>query len=226
MPIFQLPDEILFPDPSYAEDDGLLAIGGDLSAERLLAAYSQGIFPWYSSQEPILWWSPDPRLVLFPDRLRISASLQRKINNHHFKVRFDTAFEQVISHCAETERKHEAGTWITPEMQAAYNELHRKGFAHSVETYDHGKLAGGLYGVSLGRAFFGESMFHLQPDASKVALFYLVEKAKEFNFLFIDSQVETSHMVSMGAELIPRVEYMKILKEAMGFPTVKGKWCY
>ena len=186
MPIFQLPDAIVFPDVSFAEDDGLLAIGGDLSIERLIAAYSQGIFPWYSSQEPILWWAPDPRLVLFPDRLKSSESLQRKINSHHYEVRFDTDFVKVISHCAEIERKHEAGTWITREMKTAYIELHQKGYAHSVETYHNGILAGGLYGVSLGRAFFGESMFHLQPDASKVALFHLVEKAKEFNFIFID----------------------------------------
>jgi leucyl/phenylalanyl-tRNA--protein transferase len=224
MPVFQLPDDILFPDPSLAEPDGLLAVGGDLSPERLLAAYKNGIFPWYSEHEPILWWSPDLRLVLFPKKFKVSHSLKQKIKKNVFSVRMDSDFEQVISACAETERKHEDGTWITDEMKEAYNELHRKGFAHSVESYFDGKLVGGLYGVSLGKAFFGESMFHMMTDASKVALYYLVEKAKEFDFLFIDSQVETEHLMSLGAELIPRKKYLKLLKEAMKFPTYKRKW--
>jgi len=215
MPVFQLSDEILFPDPSLAEPDGLLAVGGDLGPERLLTAYANGIFPWYSEHEPILWWSPDPRLVLFPQKLIVSRSLQQKIKKNVFSVRMDSNFEQVISACAETERRHEDGTWITDEMKIAYIELHRKGFAHSVETYFNGKLVGGLYGVSLGKAFFGESMFHTMTDASKVALYHLVEKAKEFGFIFIDSQVETTHMVSMGAELISRKKYLKLLNEAM-----------
>jgi leucyl/phenylalanyl-tRNA--protein transferase len=224
MPVFQLSDEILFPDPAKAEPDGLLALGGDLEPERLLAAYANGIFPWYSAHEPILWWSPDPRLVLFPQKFKISHSLRQKIKNNIFSTRMDSNFEQVISACAETEREHEDGTWITEEMKAAYIELYRKGFAHSVESYFDGKLAGGLYGVSLGKAFFGESMFHSVTDASKVALFYLVEKAKEFDFLFIDSQVETEHLISLGAELIPRKDYLKLLKQATEFPTYKGKW--
>jgi leucyl/phenylalanyl-tRNA--protein transferase len=224
MPVFQLPDDILFPDPSLAEPDGLLAVGGDLSPERLLAAYKNGIFPWYSEHEPILWWSPDPRLVLFPKKFKVSHSLKQKIKKNVFSVRMDSDFEQVISACAETERNHEDGTWITDEMKEAYNELHRKGFAHSVESYFDGKLVGGLYGVSLGKAFFGESMFHMMTDASKVALYYLVEKAKEFNFLFIDSQVETEHLMSLGAELIPRKKYLKLLTEAIHFPSQKGKW--
>lgn len=224
MPVFQLPDEILFPDPSLAEPDGLLAVGGDLGPERLLTAYANGIFPWYSEHEPILWWSPDPRLVLFPQKLIVSRSLQQKIKKNVFSVRMDSNFEQVISACAETERRHEDRTWITDEMKIAYIELHRKGFAHSVETYFNGKLVGGLYGVSLGKAFFGESMFHTMTDASKVALYYLVEKAKEFGFIFIDSQVETTHMVSMGAELISRKKYLKLLKKAIQFPSCKGIW--
>lgn len=224
MPVFQLPDEILFPDPSLAEPDGLLAVGGDLGPERLLTAYANGIFPWYSEHEPILWWSPDPRLILFPQKLIVSRSLQQKIKKNVFSVRMDSNFEQVISACAETERRHEDGTWITDEMKIAYIELHRKGFAHSVETYFNGKLVGGLYGVSLGKAFFGESMFHTMTDASKVALYHLVEKAKEFGFIFIDSQVETTHMVSMGAELISRKKYLKLLTEAIHFPSQQGKW--
>ena len=224
MPVFQLPDEILFPDPMLAEPDGLLAVGGDLNSERLLTAYANGIFPWYSENEPILWWSPDPRLVLFPQKLKVSRSLQQKIKKNVFSVRMDSNFIQVISACAETERKHEDGTWITEEMKAAYIKLHRDGFAHSVESYFDGKLVGGLYGVSLGKAFFGESMFHIMTDASKVALFYLVEKAKEFEFLFFDSQVETEHLVRLGAELIPRKKYLKLLKEAMKFKSRKGAW--
>ena len=224
MPVFQLPNEILFPDPTHTEPDGLLAVGGDLRPERLLAAYANGIFPWYSENEPILWWSPDPRLVLFPQKFKVSHSLYQKIKKNVFSVRMDSNFEQVISACAETERKHEDGTWITEEMKAAYIKLHCDGFAHSVESYFNGKLVGGLYGVSLGKAFFGESMFHMMTDASKVSLYYLVEKAKEFEFLFIDSQVETEHLVSLGAELIPRKKYLKLLKEAMQFPSQMAKW--
>jgi leucyl/phenylalanyl-tRNA---protein transferase len=224
MPVFQLPEEILFPAVSYAEENGLLAVGGDLSTARLIAAYSQGIFPWYSEEEPILWWSPDPRFVLLPDRFIVSDSLQRKINKQQFEIRFDDNFEEVINHCADVERKDEDGTWITPEMKTAYIALHRKGYAHSVETYYNNKLSGGLYGVSLGKAFFGESMFYLVPDASKVALFHLVKKAIEFDFRFIDSQVETSHIISLGAELIPRVEYLNLLHEAMKYPSRLGKW--
>jgi len=224
MPVFQLSDEIIFPDPSLAEPDGLLAVGGDLNPERLLTAYKNGIFPWFSEHEPILWWSPDPRLVLFPQKFIISHSLKQKIKQNIFSVRMDSNFEQVISACAETERRHEDGTWITDKMKAAYIELHRKGFAHSVECYFDGKLVGGLYGISLGKSFFGESMFHSMTDASKVALYHLVEKTKQFDFLFIDSQVETEHLISLGAELIPRENYLKLLKEAMMFQSYKGIW--
>jgi len=224
MPVFQLPDEILFPDPSLAEPDGLLAFRGDLSPERLLTAYANGIFPWYSEHEPILWWSPDPRLVLFPSKLKVSHSLTQKLKKNYFSIRMDSSFEEVICACADTERENEDGTWITDDMKKAYIELHRKGFAHSVESYFNGKLVGGLYGVSLGKAFFGESMFHTMTDSSKFALYHLVEKAKEFGFIFIDSQVETAHLMSLGAELISRKDYLKLLKEAMQFPTNKGKW--
>jgi len=202
----------------------LLAVGGDLSSERLLAAYANGIFPWYSENEPILWWSPDPRLVLFPYKFKVSHSLHQKIKKNVFSVRIDLNFEQVIDACAKTEREHEDGTWITDEMKAAYIDLHRKGYAHSVESYFEGNLVGGLYGVSLGKTFFGESMFHTMTDASKVALYHLVEKAKEFEFLFIDSQVETEHLLSLGAELISRKAYLKLLGEAIGYPTNVGKW--
>jgi leucyl/phenylalanyl-tRNA---protein transferase len=224
MPVFQLPDEIIFPDPSYAEPDGLLAVGGDLSPERLLTAYANGIFPWFSENEPILWWSPDPRFILIPEKLKVSESLARKIRKKIFTVRIDTAFEQVIYACAEMERKDEDGTWITETMKVGYTELHRLGFAHSFECYFDEKLVGGLYGVSLGKAFFGESMFHTMTDASKVALYHLVEKAREFGFLFIDAQVETGHLTRLGAELIPRKEYLRLLKDALKETVVKGKW--
>ncbi len=224
MPVFKLDDEIVFPDPSLAEPEGLLAVGGDLSTERLLAAYANGIFPWYSDNEPILWWSPDPRLVLFTHKFKVSHSLHQKIKKNVFQIKIDSNFEQVIDACSKTERKHEDGTWITDEMKAAYVELHLKGFAHSVESYFEGDLVGGLYGVSLGRAFFGESMFHMMTDASKVALYHLVEKAKEFDFLFIDSQVETEHLISLGAELIPREMYLNLLKKAIQYTTNIGKW--
>ena len=224
MPIFQLPDEIIFPDVSYSEADGLLAVGGDLSIERLISAYSSGIFPWFSEKEPILWWSPDPRLVLFPDRFRISHTLQQKIKKNVYEVRWDSDFLEVLEQCASGERTINEGTWLTQEMKDAYYKLHKAGYAHSVEAYHEGKLVGGLYGVSLGNAFFGESMFYLMTDASKVALFYLVEKAKELEFFFIDSQVETKHMIRLGAELIPREKYLRLLKEALSHPTKKGKW--
>lgn len=224
MPVFQLSDEILFPDPSFAEPEGLLAVGGDLSTKRLLTAYKKGIFPWFTENEPVLWWSPDPRFVLFPEKFRVSHSLRQKIKKNLFSVRMDTDFEMVISACAETERQHEAGTWITQEMKEAYIELHRKGYAHSIETYYNDQLVGGLYGVSIGKAFFGESMFHTMTDASKIALYYLVEKAKESGFLFIDSQVETEHLFTLGAELIPRTQYLKLLRKAIKFPSERDKW--
>jgi leucyl/phenylalanyl-tRNA---protein transferase len=215
MTIYQLPDEVFFPDPSDAEPDGLLAVGGDLKPERLLTGYANGIFPWYSQDDPILWWSPDPRFVLFPDNFKISHSLRQKIRNNFFEVKVDNSFEEVIRACAIMERKGETGTWITEEMHQAYIDLHRLGFAHSYETYYNGKLVGGLYGVEIGKAFFGESMFHSMTDASKVALYFLVEDAKRKGLLVIDSQVETKHMAVMGAELIPRKDYLKLIQKAV-----------
>ncbi len=224
MPVFELVDEIIFPDISLAEEDGLLAVGGDLSIPRLLAAYSLGIFPWYSDDQPILWWSPDPRLVLFPSKFRVSHSLRQKLARNVFEVKFDCDFKGVINMCSSVERPFQDGTWITEDMKRSYIELHELGYAHSVECYQNGELAGGLYGVSLGRAFFGESMFHNATDASKVALFHLVERAKGYQFLFIDSQVETEHMFSLGAESISREKYCAMLEEALKFPTKRGKW--
>jgi leucyl/phenylalanyl-tRNA--protein transferase len=216
--------EYQFPDPRTADPDGLLAAGGDLSIESLVTAYSQGIFPWYDKHSPILWWSPDPRLVLFPSRFKISDSLKQRIRRGKYEVKTDCDFEAVIGHCAETRRKDQRGTWITDEMKKAYIDLHREGLAHSFETYYEGELAGGLYGVSLGRAFFGESMFHLKTDASKIALAALVRWSLDHDFHFIDSQQSTSHLKSLGAEEINRMKFLELLDEAIKFPTMKGKW--
>jgi leucyl/phenylalanyl-tRNA--protein transferase len=224
MPVFRLTDELIFPPPDLAEDSGLLAVGGDLSKSRLLLAYAMGIFPWYSDDDPILWWSPDPRLVLFPDELKISRSLKQTMNKQIFTVTFDTAFEQVISSCASVPRKDGNGTWLTDEMRDAYALLHNSGYAHSVEVWHNGKLAGGLYGVSLGSAFFGESMFTKKSNASKIAFVSLVKQLMKWNFSFIDCQMTTPHLVSLGAREIPRREFLDKLKPALKGPAKKGKW--
>jgi leucyl/phenylalanyl-tRNA--protein transferase len=224
MPIFRLVDEPIFPPPDYADPSGLLAVGGDLSKERLLEAYRLGIFPWYSDDQPILWWSPDPRLVLDLKDFKISRSLSKTLKKGVFQVTFDHAFEEVIQACAVVPRAAQNGTWITEEMQEAYINLHGLGYAHSVESWFGGKLAGGLYGVSLGKAFFGESMFHLKTDASKVALATLVEKLKSWDFHFIDSQMTTEHMVRLGAKELPRRIFLKRLQSALRHPTRRGRW--
>jgi leucyl/phenylalanyl-tRNA--protein transferase len=224
MPVFQLPDNFIFPPPEYAEPDGLLAVGGDLSEKRLLLAYSMGIFPWYSEGSPILWWSPDPRLVLIPEELRISRSLRQVINKNTFKVTMDAAFEDVIRSCADIHKKKYGGTWITGEMIDAYINLYNSGFAHSVESWHEGELAGGLYGVSMGGAFFGESMFNKKPNASKVAFVYLVQQLIKWGFRLIDCQVTTGHLMSFGAKEIPRSEFMEKLKQALKMPRRRGAW--
>jgi leucyl/phenylalanyl-tRNA---protein transferase len=224
MPIFRLVDEPIFPPPDYADPSGLLAVGGDLSNERLLEAYRLGIFPWYSDDQPILWWSPDPRLVLDLEDFKIPRSLRKILQKGVFQVTFDHAFEQVIQACAVVPRAAQNGTWITEEMQKAYINLHGLGYAHSVESWFGGKLTGGLYGVSLGKAFFGESMFHLKTDASKVALATLVEKLKSWDFHFIDSQMTTEHMVRLGAKELPRRIFLKRLQSALRHPTRRGRW--
>jgi len=224
MPIFRLVDEPVFPPPDYADPSGLLAVGGDLSCERLLEAYRLGIFPWYSDDQPILWWSPDPRLVLRLDEFKVSRSLRQTLKKDVFKVTFDRAFEEVIRGCASAPRQGQRGTWITKEMQEAYIELHGLGFAHSVETWWGEELAGGLYGVSLGKAFFGESMFHRRTDASKMALAILVEKLKAWHFHFIDAQMTTEHLLRLGAAEIPRRIFLKRLQSALRHPTKRGKW--
>jgi len=224
MPIFRLVDEPIFPPPDYADASGLLAVGGDLSSERLLEAYRIGIFPWYSDDQPILWWSPDPRLVLKLDEFKVSRSLRKTLRKGVFKVTFDRAFEEVIRACASAPREHQKGTWITREMEEAYIKLHGLGYAHSVEAWYGEELAGGLYGVSLGKAFFGESMFHRKTDASKVALAVLVKKLSDWKFHFIDAQMTTEHLLGLGATEMSRRIFLRRLQSALRHPTKRGKW--
>lgn len=206
---FQLVDDNPgFPDPALAEDDGLLAIGGDLSEERLLIAYSNGIFPWFSEGEPILWYSPHERCVIYPDKIKISKSMQKILNQEVFKVTFNQAFAEVILSCANTERKGQDGTWITNEMQEAYINLHQQGYAHSVEVWLEDKLVGGLYGLKVNRVFCGESMFSHVSNASKAALIFL----SKMNIDLIDCQLPNDHLMSLGAEMIDRELYMEMLK--------------
>ena len=221
-----LPAEPLFPPPesALAEPNGLLAAGGDLSPRRLVAAYAQGIFPWYAPGEPILWWSPDPRMVLFPDEIAISRSLRKVLRNKDYAVRLDTAFAAVIAACADTARQGQAGTWISAEMQAAYLHLHELGFAHSVETWIDGKLVGGLYGVAIGRAFYGESMFSWATDTSKIALAHLGVQLRRLGFGIIDCQMETTHLASLGARPIPRREFLALLDRYVPDNVTPGRW--
>jgi leucyl/phenylalanyl-tRNA--protein transferase len=217
--------DALFPPVEYAlrEPDGLLAIGGDLSPARLLRAYRQGIFPWYSAGQPILWWSPDPRAVLFPSEVHVSRSLHKTLRKARFQVSLDRAFARVIDACAGP-RAGADGTWITGEMQAAYGELHRLGHAHSVEAWHGEHLVGGLYGLAIGRAFFGESMFSLAADASKVAFIHLVRQLQEWGFALIDCQVQTRHLARFGARPIPRAEFLSLLARAGTEPGQPAPW--
>ncbi|WP_456414808.1 leucyl/phenylalanyl-tRNA--protein transferase [Thiolapillus sp.] len=205
-----------FPDPSLAETDpdGLLAVGGDLSTERIVQAYRQGIFPWYGESQPVLWWSPDPRMVLFPHELHISRSLAREMRKKRFQITFDRAFDQVIQACARPRGKDD-GTWLVPDMVAAYQRLHRQGIAHSVEAWREGELVGGLYGNALGGVFFGESMFARLPNASKVAFVCLIRSLADAGFRLIDCQVYTPHLQSLGARLVPRDEFLSLLDDAV-----------
>ena len=208
---------------ALAEPNGLLAAGADLSQPRLLEAYRNGIFPWFGHDQPILWWSPDPRMVLFPAALKVSRSLARTLRNARFEVRADTAFDAVIEGCRQP-RRGESGTWITEEMAEAYGTLHRAGFAHSVETWLDGKLVGGLYGVALGRAFFGESMFARVSDASKVALVALARQLQHWGFGVIDCQMNTAHLASLGAREISRAEFTRRLRELVHYAPVPVPW--
>lgn len=226
MPIFVLSDKPVFPPAHLATAEGLLAVGGDLSRQRLLHAYRRGIFPWFSDQEPILWWSPDPRLVIYPDRFKANRSLRRALRNPSFRITVDQAFNYVIDSCAATRHRQGEGTWITTEMATAYEDLHKAGYAHSFEVWSGDDLAGGLYGVALGKCFFGESMFSKVSDASKVALAHLTGYLSVRRFHLIDCQVTTDHMLFLGAREIPRSRFLKELQNALQYPTHRGKWHY
>jgi leucyl/phenylalanyl-tRNA---protein transferase len=224
VPVFLLSDTIEFPTPHLASEDGLLAVGGDLSQERLLLAYRMGIFPWFSNNEPILWWSPDPRLVLYPHEIKISKTLRKIIKKDVFNVTMDLAFNEVINQCAQVRVQKNEGTWIVRDMIDAYCNLHESGFAHSVEVWHQGYLAGGLYGVSLGKCFFGESMFTRISNASNVGLAKLVDHLKELSFDMIDCQVPTEHLTRFGARQIPRIRFLNQLEKSLKAPTQKGRW--
>ena len=213
MPVFALDEELLFPPVDLAEPDGLLAIGGDLSVERLLLAYRSGVFPWYEG-EHILWWCPDPRFVLFPPELKVSKTMKRLIRKNVFDFTINKAFKEVIHECKKIKRPGQQGTWITPEMYAAYVEFHRLGYAHSAEAWHNGVLVGGIYGVDAGGAFAGESMFHLESNASKFALLHLVEHLAAHGLDWLDIQVMTPHLESFGARPIPRSEFLQRLSSA------------
>lgn len=218
-------DDNFFPAAHTASSEGLLAIGGDLRNDRLLTAYRQGIFPWYSGDQPILWWSPDPRAVLYFDDLKISRSLRKILRSGNFKVTMDQQFVNVIRSCAEPRKKdQDGGTWITPQMLHAYVDLYHSGFAHSVETWRNGELVGGLYGVAIGRAFFGESMFNRGRDTSKTALVYLVRQLQRWKFSFVDCQLPSEHVFSMGAKEIPRSRFLYELEQALTQPGRPGSW--
>ena len=224
MPVYRLIEELVFPPPAHADPSGLLAVGGDLSSARLLLGYRYGIFPWYSQGQPILWWSPDPRAVIELADFHVSRRLRQKLRQRKFSVTFDQAFDQVIHGCARVRRRGQKGTWITVEMMEAYIRLHREGFAHSAESWLDGELAGGIYGVSLGRCFFGESMFFRVADASKAAFAALVEQLTEWQFHMIDAQIQNPHLATLGAKEIPRSVFLTRLQKALRYPTVEGPW--
>jgi len=206
-----LDKEIVFPNVETANPDGIIAIGGDLSSERLMLAYKSGIFPWYNEGEPIIWYSPDPRMVLYPENLRISKSMRSVLRNKKFRITFNQNFEEVISNCKIINRKDQPGTWITDEMQKAYIELHKIGIAKSVEVWQDDELVGGLYGIDLGHIFCGESMFSKVSNASKVAFIFLTKKCEKEKYKLIDCQVYNDHLASLGAEEIPRRKFIKTL---------------
>lgn len=225
MPVFRLDDRLVFP-PVHLAEDGLLALGGDLKPERLILAYSQGVFPWYAENLPILWHSPDPRMVMTTGDLVIQRSLRKQIRRAPYRLALDTAFEQVLMGCSEAPRPGQTGTWLIPEMVDAYLELHELGFAHSIEAWRGDTLVGGLYGVSLGAAFFGESMFTKAPDASKIAYSAIVRQLELWQIGLIDCQVHTDHLERFGAHEVPRAHYLELLKVALDEPTKRGRWAF
>ncbi|NOY25199.1 MAG: leucyl/phenylalanyl-tRNA--protein transferase [Oligoflexia bacterium] len=226
MPVYRIPDEHIFPRPSLAEPDGLLGIGGDLHPRRLLLGYANGIFPWYSQGQPILWFSPDPRYVLFPDQLKVQRSLKKIVRRGDYRVTLDTAFADVVRGCKERQRPGQAGTWITDDMEQAYNQLHAAGFAHSVESWSQDKLVGGLYGIGLGKLFSGESMFALAPNASKVAFVWLVRQLHAWDYGVIDCQVHTRHLERFGANYLSRGRYLDLIKGLISQDRTAIAWSF
>ena len=226
MPVYALSEELVFPHPSLATEEGMLAVGGDLSPERVLLAYANGIFPWYSEGRPLMWWCPRPRLVLSPSELRVGRTLRKVLKRRPYRITLDTAFTDVMRACATVPRPDQDGTWITEALAATFTELHEQGVAHSVEAWDGDELVGGLYGLSLGRAFFGESMFAKRPNASKVAFVHLVRQLHAWDFDLVDCQVVTDHMVSFGARTIELDAFLERLERIVGVPTRKGPWVF
>lgn len=224
MPIFELSKDVIFPDPDLADPSGILGVGGDLQPDRLLLAYQSGIFPWFNEGDPIVWWSPDPRTVLYPPHLRVSHSMKKVLREKKFRITFDEDFEAVILCCKAQKRPGQKGTWITKEMAEAYIKLHQLGYAHSVEVWKDNLLAGGLYGVSLGNFFAGESMFSKVTNASKVAFIGVTRILEKLNFTMIDCQVHTNHLATLGAEEISRERYLSELEQCLEHPTLKGNW--
>ncbi len=213
MPIYQLYNELWFPPVEESEKDGLLAVGGVFSVERLLLAYKSGIFPWFSDDEPIIWWSPDPRFVLLPENLKVSGTMKQILKKEIFKITFNQDFRSVIQNCSKVTRKEQDGTWITNEMIEAYCELHKQGYAHSVEVWKDNELVGGLYGIGLGNCFFGESMFATVSNASKAGFITFVKKYQPLGLQLIDCQIHTSHLESLGAAMISRASFLKTVKK-------------
>lgn len=226
MPVFWLPeDTMIFPDPMLANSEGILAIGGDLSAERLLLAYRMGIFPWFNPDDPIVWWSPDPRFVLFPDELKVAKSMRPYFNNQKFQLSFDTQFEEVMRHCQQSKRKGQDGdTWITEDMIGGYCSLHDLGYAHSVEVWQEGILVGGLYGIAMGKCFFGESMFTKVANASKFGFISLVHRLQAQGYELIDCQQHTKHLESLGARALKRPHFLDLLQQYVNAPMPIEKW--
>lgn len=222
--VYALTEELSFPHPSLADPEGLLAVGGDLSVERLVLAYANGIFPWYGEGRPILWWSPSPRLVLLPEELHVGRSLRKAQRRRPYRLSLDEDFAAVIRACATAPRPGQHGTWITQDMQDAYIELHRRGIAHSVEAWEEDELVGGLYGVALGGVFFGESMFAKRPNASKLAFVTLVEQLRAWGFSLVDCQVVTEHLLRFGAREIELSEFLERLERGLDHPHRRGPW--
>ncbi len=226
MPVYWLEaDSIAFPHPDLADSDGILAIGGDLSAERLLHAYENGIFPWFNEGDPIIWWSPDPRFVLYPEELKVSRSMRPYFNQRRFEVTFDRQFDAVMRACQRMRRKGQpGGTWITEDMVRAYSQLHEMGFAHSVEVWQKDQLVGGLYGIALGQCFFGESMFARVSNASKFGFITLVKWLEKEGYTLIDCQQRTRHLESLGARGVDRTDFLDYLSANGQYPTQRGSW--